>query len=126
MCSKVANIMMSSRGWHVNNFAQSIIESKNGRYGNDQMNVYFTMADRFFSELHCSEEDEVFNYLEEDDIFMEDLAKLTVQEIEEYYNKYCIGAIDFSNIKDNLYDGERKTHPSERGWVVHNDTKEVN
>jgi len=99
MCSKVANLMMSSRGWHVDNFAQSIIESENGRYGNDQMNVYFTMADRFFSELHCSEEDEVFNYLEEDGISMEDLAKLSSEEIEEYYDKYCIGNIDFSNIK---------------------------
>ena len=85
MCSKVANTMMSSRGWHVDNFAQSIIE--------------FTMADRFFSELHCSEEDEVFNYLEEDGISMEDLAKLSVKEIEEYYNKYCVGAINFSEVR---------------------------
>jgi predicted cupin superfamily sugar epimerase len=99
MCSKVANLMMSARGWYVDNFAQSIIESQNGRYGNDQMNIYFTMADMFFSELHCSEEDEVFNYLEENGITMEDLAKLSAEEIEEYYDKYCIGNIDFSNIK---------------------------
>ena len=28
MCSKVANTMMSSRGWHVDNFAKSIIAQK--------------------------------------------------------------------------------------------------
>ena len=91
--------MMSPIGWHVDNFAQSIIESENGRYGNDQMNVYFYMADRFFSELHCSEEDEVFNCLEEDGISMEKLAKLSLEEIEEYYDKYCVGAINFSEVR---------------------------
>ncbi len=99
ICSKVANIMMSPRGWHVDNFSQSITESNNGRYGNDQMNIYFKMADRFFSELHCSEEDEVFNYLEEDGVLMEDLAKLSLEEIENYYDKYCIGAINFSEVR---------------------------
>ena len=98
MCSKIANTMMSTRGWHVDNFAESFIESENGRYGNDQMNVYFTMADRFFSELHCSEEGEVFNYLEEDGLPMEDLAKLSAKEIEDYYDKYCVGAINFSEV----------------------------
>ena len=98
MCSKVANTMMSSRGWHVENFAQSFLESENGRYGNDQMNIYFTMADRFFSELHCSEEDEVFNYLEEDGFPIEEIAKLSLQEIEGYFDKYCVGKIDFSTV----------------------------
>lgn len=98
MCSRVANEMMSARGWHVVNFAQSIIESENGCLGNEQMNVYFAMADKFFSELHCSDEDEVFNALEDDGVSMQDLAKLSVEEIEEYYYKYCVGAINFSEV----------------------------
>jgi hypothetical protein len=101
MCSKLANIMMSTRGWEVDNFAQSIIESLNGRFGNDQMNIYFKKADQFFSELHCSEEDEVFNYLEEEGLDMDALAKLTLAEIENYYDKYCVGAINFSDVSES-------------------------
>jgi hypothetical protein len=100
MCSQVANMMMLPKGWSVDNFAQSIIESENGRYGNDQMNVYFTMADRFFSELHCSDENVVFDYLEDEGVSVEELAKLSKQEIDDYYDEYCIGKINFSNLID--------------------------
>jgi hypothetical protein len=30
---------------------------------------------------------------------MEDLAKLSAKEVEEYYDKYCVGAINFSEVR---------------------------
>jgi hypothetical protein len=101
MCHKLANTMMSPRGWSVDNFALSIIESENGRFANDQMNIYFTQADAFFCELHCSEENELFNYLEDECLSMEVLSKLSLSEIENYYDKYCVGSINFSNVSEN-------------------------
>lgn len=102
MCSQLANLMMGNRGWSVSNFAQSIIESRNGRYGNDQMNIYFETADIFFCEMNGSDSDSVFDYLEEEqELSMETLAKLSKKEILEYYEKYCVGAIDFSNTIPN-------------------------
>jgi hypothetical protein len=98
MCSKVANLMMSPRGWHVDNFALSFIESENGRFGNDQMNIYFTMADIFFADLHSSYPESVFEFLADEGVSMENLAKLSLKEIEDYYNEYCAGRIDFSNL----------------------------
>ena len=99
ICHVLANKMMEPRGWLVDNFALSILESENGRYGNDQMNVYFRMADIFLCGLHESENDQVFENLEnEDDVDIEDLAKLSAKEIQQYYKKYCIGKIDFIKV----------------------------
>ncbi len=99
MCSVLANKMMSYRGWHVDNFAKSIIESENGRFGNDQMNVYFWKADEFFCDLHSSDQDMVFENLAEEGLEKEKLAKLSLNEINKYYDEYCAGKIDFSNTK---------------------------
>lgn len=99
MCSQVANDMISLRGWDKQNFPNLIIESEKGRFGNDQMIVYFTTADTFFSDLHCSEEEAVFDYLEEEGVSMEALSKLSTKEIEDYYDEYCIGKIKFSDVQ---------------------------
>ena len=99
MCSRVANLMISARGWGQQNFANLILESEEGRFGNDQMIIYFTSADIFFSELHCSEEDEVFGYLEEEGVSMETLSKLSDEEMEDYYNEYCVGMINFDYVQ---------------------------
>lgn len=101
MCSRVANLMMQARGWKSDNFARLILESENGCFGNDQMTIYFEQADEFICELHCSEPNCVFDFLKEDGVSQEDLANLTVSEIDKYYNEYCVGTIDFSNLKPN-------------------------
>lgn len=101
MCNRLASLMVSARGWCVENFAKTIIESENGRFANNQMNVYFTMADRFLCELHQSEEDMMFDYLEDEGITIEDLAKLSTEQLNNYYDQYCIGYINFSNTHEN-------------------------
>jgi hypothetical protein len=100
MCTKVANLMLQARGWGEQNFAQLTVESENGRFGNEQMIIYFTKADEWLSELHCSEEGELFENLEYEGVSMETLSNLSLKDINDYYDEYCIGRIDFSNLKD--------------------------
>ena len=54
--------------------------------------------ERYFIDYEKKEDFAIY-YLEEDGISMEDLAKLTAKEIDEYYDKYCIGAINFSEVR---------------------------
>ena len=79
MCSQMGNILLTSRGLEKENFANLIIEVEHGKYANEQMTVYFYLSDKFLSQLHCSDEDEVFNSLAENGISMEELAKLSVE-----------------------------------------------
>jgi hypothetical protein len=96
MCHVLANKMIAHRGWVVENFAQTILDELENRvFGNSQMNVYFWQADEFFCDLHCSDSGQLFDFLEEEDVSIEDLAKLTKHEIDNFYDKYCIGKIKF-------------------------------
>jgi hypothetical protein len=101
ICNELAKKIISARGWHVDNFAETILESQNGMYGNDQMNIYFEIADEFFSDLHTSDSNEVFNELENEDLPIEKLAQLSAKEIDYYFKRYCAGTIDFSNTITN-------------------------
>lgn len=39
MCNRLASLMVSARGWCVENFAKTIIESENGRFANSSITV---------------------------------------------------------------------------------------
>ena len=94
MCNELAKKINTAKGWQVDNFAKTILESQNGMYANEQMNIYFEIADKFLCKLHCSDYDEVFNELEEQGLPIEKLAKLSADDIKYYFNKYCLTIIN--------------------------------
>jgi hypothetical protein len=93
LCDKFAKEVCSrSRGWEVENFAKCVMEEEAGMYANNQMTIYFWSVDSLLAELHESDYEVVFEYLEiEEDIDIDTLAKLTKQELDSYYGAYCIG-----------------------------------
>lgn len=94
LCNRTATKFAWSRGWEVKNFAQLIVDEQNGRYGNSQMTVLFTNAQRVFAEISEDEPDIVFEMIqEEQDLEIEDLAKLTAEELDMYYEEYIIGKL---------------------------------
>ena len=95
MCHTLATRICSERGWNVGNFVELIIESEKGRFGNDQMTVYFNVVDEWLSELHSDDAGQVFDILEDEGYSMEYLSQLTLSEIENYHQLYCVSHIDF-------------------------------
>lgn len=99
ICNKFAINMCWLHGWSITNSAKCILDEQNGVYANSQMTKYFLQTDRILSELHQSDEGIVFDALQEDDgISIKDLANLTDSELNDYYNEYVVGKIDFSNL----------------------------
>ncbi len=71
-------------GHQPQNFAELIIEEENGKWANKQMTRYFETADYSICELTGN--DEGFMW---DDLDMEEVAKLSAQELQIDYDKYC-------------------------------------
>lgn len=93
LCDHFAKEMCSLRGWHIDNFAKTVVEEELGRTLNNQMTCYFWAADELFAELYESDEKIVFDCLEEEGISMEMLCDLTGIQLLEYYQKYCVGLL---------------------------------
>ena len=94
LCNRTATKFASSRGWDVKNFAQLIVDEQNGVYGNSQMTALFKTAQSMFAEVSEEDSDVVFEMIqEEQDLELEDLAKLTDEELDAYYEEYIIGKL---------------------------------
>ncbi len=90
LCNEFAKKCCDLRGWDCPNFALLILEEQNGRIFNKQMTCYFWTADELFSQFHQSDATVCFDYLKvEDGVSMEELSKLTADELYEYAEEYC-------------------------------------
>lgn len=88
ICNKMANDIMNVRP---QNFAQLIVEEEEGgRFMNSQMTCYFHSVNRTLCDLIGNYEDFVWEELD-----MNEVAKLTPEELEEDYNNFCSGQIRF-------------------------------
>lgn len=85
VCNQLANKVM---GHQPQNFASLILEEDNGRFMNSQMTCYFRVIDEFFSEMLANDTWQVF-----DELDMEELAELSVEQIEKDFNEYCDGIL---------------------------------
>jgi hypothetical protein len=83
ICNKLANDVL---GFKFQNFAKLILEENNGRYGNTQMTKYFIQAEEFLSRLIGNDEGFMWDELE-----MEEIAKLTPEQLQEDFDNYCEG-----------------------------------
>jgi len=93
ICNRLAQVNCISGGEGAN-FAEFIFDEEQGRFGNFQMTRYFWACDEVISELHADEQRQVFDLIkEEQNIGLEELAQLTADELNEYYNNYVIGNI---------------------------------
>ena len=92
ICNKLANRMNGHKDL---NFAQLVVDEENGRFMNSQMTKYFYMADRTISELIGNDEWFMFEELD-----INEVAKLSVEEIEEDYFKYCNGVLKISSVQE--------------------------
>lgn len=80
------------RGWEVGNFAEAILEEKNGVYANTQMTAYFWASDRVICNITESDSGTVFDNLEDEyDISLELLAEISKEELAKYFKDYCVG-----------------------------------
>jgi len=85
VCNQLANKVM---GHQPQNFASLIVEEDNGRFMNSQMTCYFKVIDEFFSEMLANDAWQVF-----DELDIEELAELSVEQIEKDFNEYCDGIL---------------------------------
>ncbi len=66
------------------NHAKLMVEEDNGRFGNAQMTQYFKKADVVISNLIGYPEGWIW-----DELDMDEVAELSIEQIEEDYNNYC-------------------------------------
>lgn len=94
ICNRLAQVNCISGGEGAN-FAKYIYEEENeGRVFNSQMTRYFWFADEVISDIHLDESRSVFEMIgEEQDIYLEQLAELTAEQLEDYYEQYVIGKV---------------------------------
>lgn len=76
------------------NFAELIKSENEGRYMNKQMTFYFFMLDESLSRLMWNEPEWVFDFLD-----IEELAKLSPQQLEDDYESYCLDDSEFFKLK---------------------------
>jgi hypothetical protein len=57
------------------------------------MTCYFWVADNFFSTIYDHESECVFDFLAEKGITLKQLAKLSENELNNYFYEYCEGLI---------------------------------
>ena len=94
VCNRIAQNSCKSGGGIDANFALYILQEENGQIFNSQMSYYFWAADKTICEITESEENEVFEMLEEEnEISLEDLSKLTGQTLFEYFENYIVGKL---------------------------------
>lgn len=77
------------------NFAKLIVDEGNGVYANSQMTNIFYRVNESLCKVFANEEDMIF---EENDI--NELAKLTIEQLNEYYNKFVDSQIELKLIKN--------------------------
>jgi len=66
------------------NHAKLMVEEDNGRFGNAQMTQYYKKADIVISRLIGCYEGWIWDNLD-----MEEIAELSIEQIEEDYENYC-------------------------------------
>lgn len=81
VCNQLANKIL---GMQPQNFALLIFEEDGGRIGNAQMTKFFHAADEFFSELLSNDSGMLFSEMD-----IDELASLSVEQIQEDFEKYC-------------------------------------
>lgn len=81
ICNKLANEMITCQQ---QNFAKLLIEEREGKIFNYQMTWYFKKDDFIISRIT----DRVENYIW-DSLSIEEIAKLSIEEIESDYDKFC-------------------------------------
>lgn len=87
ICNRLAQSVTKYKD---SNFAKLIKEEEEGRWANEQMTRFFWGADRVVSELHNCDYGQVFVYLEDDEL-LKQVQKLTAKQLEDYFDKYCVG-----------------------------------
>lgn len=70
------------------NHAKLMVEEDNGRFGNAQMTQYFKKADIIISNLIGYPEGWIW-----DELDMDEVAELSIEQIEEDYENYCCGKL---------------------------------
>lgn len=94
ICNQLANKIM---GHQPQNFASLIIEEDNGRFMNSQMTRYFYDIDYFFSQMMSNDSGMVF-----DELGIEELSKLSPEQIQHDFEKYCDGSLKMFEFTDEL------------------------
>lgn len=87
VCSKMANELLSHRDL---NFALLFEEEDKGRFANKQMTYAFDRVNESLSSLCNNNETDVF-----DENDFSEIAELSTDDINEYYEKYCNGRMIF-------------------------------
>ncbi len=87
VCNQMANKIM---GHQPQNFALLMVEEGNGRIMNSQMTCHFENVDEFFSDLMSNDSGIVF-----DELGLDNLAELSVEQIQEDFENYCQGKFRF-------------------------------
>ena len=81
VCNQLANKILAHQP---QNFALLIKDEDGGRFMNSQMTRFFYAIDEYFSELTCNDNLMVF-----DELGIDELAELSVEQIEEDFENYC-------------------------------------
>jgi hypothetical protein len=92
MCNALANKMQNIQP---QNYAKLIIEQNNGRFMNSQMTCFFENADTFLSELVGNDEGLMW-----DELDMQEIAEMSVEQLQKDYNKFCNGRMKIQFIND--------------------------
>jgi len=90
--NKLSNLVL---GHKFQNFALLIFEEQHGRYGNEQMTIFFTNLDQGYSDLMSNDPLIVF-----DELDLDELAEISVEQLEKDYMSYCEGKLKF-DFRDN-------------------------
>ncbi len=76
------------------NFAELIKSENEGRFMNSQMTFYFHQLDEVFSELMGNDVGWVF-----DDLSLDELSKISAEQLEDDYIQYCVDDEEFIKFK---------------------------
>jgi len=77
------------------NHAKLMVEEDNGRFGNAQMTQYYKKADIVISRLVGNYEGWIWDNLD-----MEEIAELSVEQLEEDYENYCNERLSIVNCEE--------------------------
>lgn len=91
ICSALANKVLALQPL---NFAKLIIEEEKGAWGNEQMTRHFHRINESLSEIMANDDDILWEELD-----IEEVAKLSVEEIQKYHEEYCIGRMSISELE---------------------------
>lgn len=93
VCNQMANKILNMQP---QNFALLILEENNGRFMNSQMTRFFHNINESLSELLANDDTLMF-----DELDMDELAELSVEQIEEDFENYCQGKLKIKFDEEN-------------------------